>query len=102
MLASNRIVFGRAFRATAVWMWWLQRLSGLALGPLVMLHMYVPKLAEDPVLNAVILAIVVCHGYIGIKRVVQSERVSSLVTASAWLWLAVVTGFGMLIVLFGK
>ena len=35
MQASNRIVFGRAFRVTPVWIWVMQRASGLLLGPLV-------------------------------------------------------------------
>lgn len=102
MQASSRVVYGRAFRVTPAWMWWVQRLSGLVLGPLVALHMWVPDLANNPALNALLLAIVVGHGYSGIKRMAQSERVSSLVTAHAWAWLAAVTVFGLLIVLFGR
>jgi succinate dehydrogenase/fumarate reductase cytochrome b subunit len=102
MQASSRVVYGRTFRVTPAWMWWVQRVSGLALGPLVALHMWVADLDKNAALNAVLLALVVGHGYSGIKRMVQSERVSSLVTANAWAWLGVVTVFGMLIVLFGR
>ncbi len=102
MQASSRVVYGRAFRVTPAWMWWVQRLSGLALGPLVALHMCVPHMDENRALNAVLLVLVVGHGYSGIKRLVQSERVSSFMTANAWVWLATVTMFGLLIVLFGR
>ncbi|MGE5522382.1 MAG: hypothetical protein ACM3SS_01610 [Rhodospirillaceae bacterium] len=102
MQASNRVVYGRAFRVTPAWMWWVQRLSGLALGPLVALHMWVPDLDKSSALNALILALVVGHGYSGIKRMAQSERASSVVAAHAWAWLAAVTVFGLLIVLFGQ
>lgn len=102
MLASSRVVYGRAFRVTPVWMWWVQRVSGLALGPLVALHMWIPDLDKNAALNALLLVLVVGHGYSGIKRLVQSERVSSFVTAAAWAWLGGVAVFGLIIVLFGK
>lgn len=102
MQASSRVVYGRAFRVTPPWMWWLQRLSGLALGPLVALHIWMPSMAQSRWLNAVLLALVLGHGYSGIKRMVQSERVSAAMTAHAWLWLVLVTVFGLMIVLFAR
>lgn len=102
MQASSRVVYGRAFRVTPAWMWWVQRLSGLALGPLVALHMWLPNLAQNRAFNAVLLALVVGHGYSGIKRLRQSERASDVVTAHAWAWLAAVTAFGLLIVVSGR
>jgi len=102
MQVSSRIVYGRKFHVTPVWMWWLQRLSGIALGPLVALHIWMPDMAQNRLLNAVLLAMVVGHGYSGIKRLVQSERASAMITMHAWLWLAVVTVLGFLIVLYGR
>lgn len=102
MQASNRVVYGRTFQVTPVWMWWLQRLSGIALGPLVALHIWMPEMAQNRLLNAVLLAIIVGHGYSGIKRLAQSERASAIITIHAWLWLAVVTAMGLLIVLYGQ
>lgn len=102
MQASSRIVFGRAFRVTPAWMWLMQRATGLLLGPLVAVHMWVPKMSENRVLNAVLLLLVLGHGYSGIRRFVQSERHSALITAQAWIWLICVALFGLLIVLVGR
>lgn len=102
MQASSRVVYGRAFRVTPAWMWWVQRLSGLALGPLVAVHMWMPHMSENRALNAILLALVVGHGYSGIKRLAQSERCSAMMTTQAWAWLAAVTVFGLLIVLYGR
>lgn len=102
MQASSRIVFGRAFRVTPAWLWLMQRASGLLLGPLVAVHMWVPKLSENRALNAVLLLLVIGHGYSGIRRFVQSERYSTLVTAQAWVWLIGVALFGLLIIFYGR
>ena len=102
MQASDRIVFGRAFRVTPVWMWVMQRASGLLLGPLVAVHMWMPEMSQNRALNAVLLAIVIGHGYSGLKRLAQSERRSAVVTAHAWAWLVLVAFFGLLSVLYGR
>ena len=102
MQASSRIVFGRVFRVTPAWMWLMQRASGLLLGPLVAVHMWVPDMSQNRVLNAVLLLLVIGHGYSGIRRFVQIERYSALVTAQAWAWLILVALFGLLIVFYGR
>ncbi len=102
MQASNRIVFGRAFRVTPVWMWLMQRVSGLLLGPLVAVHVWMPEMSQNRALNAVLLLLVVGHGYSGIRRFVQLERRSAVVAAHAWAWLILVALCGLLIVLYGR
>jgi len=102
MQASSRIVFGRAFRVTPAWMWLMQRLSGLLLGPLVAVHMWMPAMSQNRALNAMLLLLVVGHGYSGIRRLVQLERRSAVVTAHAWAWLILVALFGLLIVLYAR
>ena len=102
MQASNRIVFGRAFRATPVWMWVMQRASGLLLGPLVAVHVWVPEMSNNRALNAALLLLVLGHGYSGIRRLAQQERRATVVTAHAWAWLLLVALFGALIVLYGS
>ncbi len=102
MQASSRVVFGRAFRVTPVWMWVMQRASGLLLGPLVALHVWMPQMSHNRALNAVLLSLVLGHGYSGIKRLAQQERRSVVISAHAWAWLAFVALFGVLILLFGS
>ena len=102
MLASSRVVFGRAFRVTPAWLWVMQRASGLLLGPLVAVHMWMPDMSHNRALNAVLLLLVVGHGYSGIRRLAQSERRFAVVTAHAWAWLILVAFFGLLIVLYGR
>ena len=102
MQASSRIVFGRAFRVTPAWMWVMQRASGLLLGPLVAVHIWMPDMSQNRALNAVLLLIVVGHGYSGIRRLVQLEHRFAVVTALAWAWLILVAFFGLLIVLSGR
>lgn len=97
MLASSRTVFGRAFRVTPVWLWVLQRASGLALGPLVALHVWVPGLASNRALNAVLLAIVLAHGYSGLRRIVQREPRAGVHAAMGVVWCVVVLAFGALL-----
>ncbi len=102
MQASSRIVYGRAFRVTPAWLWILQRVSGLLLGPLVLLHMSTRDLANSPVLNGLVLIIVLGHGYSGISRLRQEERHRALVALLVFVWLALVAVFGTLIVLYGQ
>jgi len=102
MPASSRIVYGRTFRITPAWLWLMQRASGLLLGPLVAVHMWVPDASMSRGLNAILLLIVLAHGYSGIRRIMQLENRSSLISVQAWAWLILVALFGLLIVLYGK
>ncbi|MGH8617507.1 MAG: hypothetical protein ACREUW_07420 [Burkholderiales bacterium] len=98
MLASSRTVYGRTFRVTPVWLWVLQRASGLLLGPLVALHVWVPALASNRALNALLLAIVLAHGYSGLRRMVMTQNRAPAHTAMALLWCVAVAVFGGLLV----
>jgi succinate dehydrogenase/fumarate reductase cytochrome b subunit len=102
MQGSDRIVFGRAFSVTPVWLWLIQRLSGLLLGPVVAVHMWMPDASMSRSLNALLLLLVVGHGYSGIRRLAQTEKKSHMITAHAWAWLILVAVFGLLIVVSGK
>lgn len=102
MPASNRIVFGRAFTITPVWMWVLQRASGLLLGPLVALHVLVPDMAASRALNALLLVVVIAHGYSGLRRVVMAADKAALCSALAIVWCAAVAMAGALLVISGS
>jgi len=102
MQASSRIVFGRAFRVTPVWMWVMQRASGILLGPLVAVHVWMPQMSQHRALNALLLLLVLGHGYSGIRRLAQLERRSAVVAAHAWAWLVLVAVFGLLIVAYAS
>ena len=102
MQASSRVVYGREFRITPTWLWIVQRVSGLLLGPLVLVHMSTRDMANNVVLNAVVLLIVLAHGYSGINRLRQQKGHAPLMFFLAWIWLAFVAAFGALIVLYGQ
>jgi hypothetical protein len=61
-----------------------------------------PEMSHNRALNAVLLLLVVGHGYSGIRRLAQQESRSAVVSAHAWAWLLLVALFGALIVLFGR
>ena len=99
MPASNRTVFGRDFAVTPLWMWMLQRASGVLLGPLVALHVWAPAMASSRMLNAVLLAVIIAHGYAGLRRIAVKRGQAGMTKAVAWLWCAIVLVFGVLLVL---
>jgi succinate dehydrogenase hydrophobic anchor subunit len=98
MPVSDRIVYGRAFKATPVWMWLAQRASGVLLGPLVLIHMWSSQTASNSVLNAVLLAVILMHGYSGLRRVALKRDRFGLTLALTLFWCAVVAFFGVLLV----
>lgn len=98
MLASSRTVFGHEFSVTPLWMWILQRASGVLLGPLVALHLWAPGVASARSLNAVLLAVILAHGYTGLRRISAKRERIGLVKALAWIWCALVIAFGAMIV----
>ena len=98
MPASDRVVYGRTFRPTPVWMWLAQRASGVLLGPLVLIHMASANTASNRMLNALLLAVILVHGYTGVRRIaVKRGRFGATVTL-ALLWCAAVAVFGALLV----
>ena len=100
MPASSRTVYGREFKVTPVWMWFLQRASGVLLGPLVALHVWAPAMAANRLLNAFLLAIVLAHGYTGLRRVAVKQNKVGATVAVTGMWCAIVAFFGALVVLY--
>lgn len=98
MLASNRTVYGRELKVTPLLLWVLQRASGILLGPLVALHVWAPTLASNGPLNALLLAIVVVHGYSGLRRIAVKRDKVALTKAMTWLWCLIVVVFGAIVV----
>jgi succinate dehydrogenase hydrophobic anchor subunit len=99
MQASNRVVYGREFKVTPLWMWMLQRASGVLLGPLVTLHVWAPALASNRALSAVLLAVILAHGYTGLRRIAVKRDKAGITQAVAVLWCVVVLAFGAMLVL---
>ena len=98
MSVFSRTVYGRAFQVTPVWMWVTQRLSGLVLGPLVALHMLSHAVSSNRAMNFALLAVVLAHGYSGLRRLVNKERSAGMHVGFAAFWCAVVAIFGAMIV----
>lgn len=99
MAASDRVVYGRAFRPTPLWTWLAQRASGLLLGPLVLLHMASSSLAANALLNALLLGVILVHGYSGLRRLAVARGRFGMTFALALAWCAAVAVFGALIVI---
>ena len=97
-MLAERTVFNRAFRVTPLWLWGLQRVSGVLLGPLVAIHMLVPQMGKHAGLNAVLLVLVLVHGYGGVRRVATMRPKNALYTACALAWCVAVALFGLLVV----
>lgn len=98
MPVSDRVVYGRAFKATPLWMWLAQRASGVLLGPLVAVHMWSSANAANGFLNAVLLAVILVHGYSGLRRVAVRRDRFGIALASTLAWCALVAFFGVLLV----
>ena len=91
---SSRTVYGRAFAVTPLWLWWLQRLSALALGPLVLLHVAAPALASNRAWLALLLVVTAAHGYSGLRRYGSAAPRTHAATVIALAWLAAVALIG--------
>ena len=100
MPVSDRVVYGRAFKATPVWLWLAQRASGVLLGPLVLIHMWSSKTSSSSVLNAVLLAIILVHGYSGLRRVAVKRDRFGVTLVITLFWCAIVAFFGVLLVVY--
>lgn len=98
MLASDRTVFGRQFSVTPTWVWLLQRGSAVLLGPLVAIHVWLPGMAGNRVLSFVLLAIVVTHGYTGLRRMDTRTDSAWRSKAIAGIWSLAVTLLGAAVV----
>jgi len=96
MQATDRVVFGRSFRVTPLWVWWLQRLSGLALGPLAAVHIFSATWGRSTWMTALLLAVAVGHGYAGLQRMAPAARTAARGKAIAWIWAVIVVVAGVL------
>src|SRR3954447_8390680 len=101
MQESSRTVYGRAFAVTPAWLWWLQRLSAIALGPLVILHIASPALAGGRVWLVLLLIVTAAHGYSGLRRYGSAARKVLAARAFALCWLVLVGALGAWIVVGG-
>ncbi|GGE37935.1 hypothetical protein GCM10007276_14200 [Agaricicola taiwanensis] len=97
MPASERIVYGRPFRVTPVWLWLAQRASGLLLAPLVLLHVWGVSWSRHPVMLGLLLLIILVHGYSGLRRIAPRGQKAVLAGAAASAWTAAVLVFGGLV-----
>ncbi|MCC6534401.1 MAG: hypothetical protein IT531_17755 [Burkholderiales bacterium] len=100
-MSPERTVYGRTLRVTPVWIWGMQRASGLLLGPLVLAHVAIPGLAGNAVLNTLLLLVVLGHGYSGVRRMAAMPPRAAWYSACALGWGAIVALLGALVVMAG-
>jgi succinate dehydrogenase hydrophobic anchor subunit len=98
MPASSRTVYGRAFKVTPLGMWLLQRASGILLGPLVALHVWLPGVAKNHIFSALLLVIVLAHGYTGLRRIAVKRGAIGMTLVVTIAWCALVAFFGVMLV----
>jgi succinate dehydrogenase hydrophobic anchor subunit len=96
MSASSRVVYGREGQVTPLWLWLVQRTSAVLLGPVVIAHMTVPGGAVAPWLNALLLAIVLAHGFSGTWRLAAARRMQGF-GFTALVTIAVIFTFALAI-----
>lgn len=81
-LTERRTVYGRAGTPTPFWLWVFQRFSGLLLGPLVVVHVLVPRAPFIAWVSSLLLAIVLGHAFVGLWRLAAMRRIPRV----AWRW----------------
>ena len=99
MFASSRIVYGRVGLVTPLWVWLLQRISAVLLGPLVFIHVAFPGAARNFWVDGPLLLVVLSHGYVGLWRFVgrRPELVSSIVQVATALLILFLGVLGIMI-----
>ena len=65
----QRTVYGKTGTQTPMWAWLFQRVSGLLLGPLIIVHVLVPRGAFITWASALLLAIVLGHAAAALWRI---------------------------------
>lgn len=100
---ERRTVYGSAGVPTPFWVWVFQRFSGLVLGPLVVVHVLVPRAPFIAWVSSLLLAIILGHAFVGLWRLSAMRRISTetaryAVLASV-LFVVVVGGFGIALLL---
>ncbi|MFO1413139.1 MAG: hypothetical protein U1F10_04380 [Burkholderiales bacterium] len=102
MADGQRTVFGRTFAVTPLAAWAIQRLSGLALAPMIVLHATVPAIGRNRFFLAVLLALVCFHGVTALVRLRRRTDAAGRARAGALAWTIVVAVAGGLVVVAGK
>lgn len=80
MSATDAISQVRVGSITPVWVWLLQRITAVVLGPLVVVHVSVPQAARNPWVGGLLLLVVLAHGFVGLVRL-TSRRAGPVSTA---------------------
>ena len=101
MPSAERTVFGRRFAVTPLAAWMVQRLSGLALAPMIVLHATVPAIGRHRFFLAVLLLLVCMHGVTAIVRLRRRGDAAARVRTAAFAWTTAVALAGGLIVVAG-
>lgn len=99
---AQRTVFGRSFTVTPLFAWAVQRLSGLALAPMIVLHATVPAIGRNRVFLAVLLALVCFHGITALVRLRRRGDAAAMARFAALAWTIVVAVAGGLVVVAGR
>jgi len=103
MRVSSPLASGRQRQVTPVWAWFLQRGSGLLLGPLVLAHVSIPGAPWKVWLGVLLLLAVLTHAYTSLWRLTVTIDVSNAtaraaVVATALLTLALAAlGMGIMV-----
>lgn len=99
MFASSRTVYGRIGTVTPLWVWLVQRVSAVFLGPIVLVHVSIPGAARNPWVAGSLLVVVLSHAYVGLWRLVGRRlgMVSSVVQALAAVLILLIGALGVLI-----
>lgn len=98
MQASSRTVYARTFRVTPFWMWILQRLAGVLLGPLVLLHAWNLLGRNYALVDGLLLVCIVAHGYSGLCRVAPKQGKVAATRFAALVWAGIVLVFGIALI----
>jgi succinate dehydrogenase hydrophobic anchor subunit len=98
-LTERRVVYGKAGTPTPFWVWIVQRASGILLGPIVVIHVMVPRAPFNVWLSSVLLAIILAHAFIGLWRMAAmrqlTERLAQWAVAASTLVVLVIAVFGI-------
>jgi succinate dehydrogenase hydrophobic anchor subunit len=99
MFAANVISHDRVGFVTPVWVWLLQRISAVFLGPLVLIHVCMPGAARNPWVGGLLLLVVLSHGFVGLLRLVgrRTGPVSSVLQIVAVLLILLMGVLGGLV-----
>jgi hypothetical protein len=102
MRDSQRTVFDRSFAVTPLFAWVIQRLSGLALAPMIVVHATLPSVGRHRLFLAALLVLVCFHGLTAIVRLRRRGDGAARARVAAVAWTLVVAIAGGLVVVAGK